>query len=42
MIFVVHGAIAVDGKPVSEEEAWHGEGAAKIAGRTGRRDVLAL
>jgi hypothetical protein len=36
MIFVVHGAISVDGKPVSEEEAWHGEGAAKIvAGPTG-------
>lgn len=30
MIFVVHGAITVDGKLVNEEEAWRGEGAAKI------------
>ena len=31
MIFVVHGAVTVDGKALSDGEAWHGEGAASLA-----------
>jgi hypothetical protein len=31
MIFVVHGAVAIDGKSLRDGEAWHGEGAAKLA-----------
>ena len=30
MIFVLHGAITVSGKPVSDGEAWHGGGAATV------------
>jgi hypothetical protein len=30
MVFVLHGAIAVAGKPILDNEAWSGEGAAKI------------
>lgn len=30
MIFVVHGAIGIDGKPLGDGETWHGEGAAKL------------
>ena len=29
MIFVVHGAVTIDGKTLSDGEAWHGEGAAR-------------
>ena len=36
MIFVVHGAVAVDGKSLADGETWHGEGAAKLrAGKAG-------
>jgi hypothetical protein len=36
MIFVVHGAVAIDGKTFSDGEAWHGEGAASlVAGKDG-------
>jgi len=31
MIFVVHGAVTIDGKTLSHGEAWHGEGAASLA-----------
>ena len=30
MIFVVHGAATIDGKTLSDGEAWHGEGAASL------------
>jgi hypothetical protein len=30
MVFVVHGATTIDGKTLSDGEAWHGEGAASI------------
>jgi hypothetical protein len=36
MIFIVHGAVAVDGRTVAEGEAWSGEGAASVsAGKEG-------
>ena len=36
MIFVVHGAVMIDGKTLSDGEAWHGEGAASlVAGQDG-------
>ena len=36
IIFVVHGAVAVDGKSLADGETWHGEGAAKLrAGKAG-------
>src|SRR5882724_10621106 len=36
MIFVVHGAVAIDGKAFSDGEAWSGEGVASLAaGRDG-------
>jgi hypothetical protein len=36
MIFVVHGAAAVDGKPFGDGETWHGEGGASVtAGKGG-------
>src|SRR5436189_5811980 len=31
MIFVVHGAVSIDGKTLSDGEAWHGEGACSLA-----------
>ena len=31
MIFVVHGAVSVDGKMLGDGETWHGEGAASLA-----------
>jgi hypothetical protein len=31
MIFVVHGAVTVDGKTLNDGEAWHGEGTASLA-----------
>jgi hypothetical protein len=31
MIFVVHGAVTIDGKALSDGEAWHGEGACSLA-----------
>ena len=34
MIFVVHGAVTVDGKTLSDGEAWHGERAASLAAGT--------
>jgi hypothetical protein len=30
MIFVVHGAVTIDGKALSDGEAWHGEGACSL------------
>jgi hypothetical protein len=30
MIFVVHGALAIDGKTLADGEAWHGDGAATL------------
>ena len=42
MIFVVHGAVTIDGKTLSDGEAWHGEGACFAHGRQGRRHHLAL
>ena len=30
MIFVLHGAISVAGRPIIDGEAWHGDGAAEI------------
>src|SRR5215203_4208648 len=30
MIFVVHGAVTVDGKALSDGEAWNGEGACSL------------
>ena len=30
MIFVVHGAVTIDGKALSDGEAWHSEGAASL------------
>ena len=42
MIFVVHGAVSVEGRALGDGEAWHGEGAATPAGRHGRRGLLAL
>jgi hypothetical protein len=36
MIFVVHGAVTIDGKALSDGEAWHGEGACALtAGKDG-------
>ena len=36
MIFVVHGAVTIDGKPFADGEAWHGAGeAALIPGESG-------
>jgi hypothetical protein len=36
MIFVVHGAVTIDGKARSDGEAWHGEGACSLtAGKDG-------
>ena len=36
MIFVVHGTAIIDGRPVSDGEAWHGEGAITLTpGDTG-------
>jgi hypothetical protein len=37
MIFVVHGAVTIDGKAVSDGEAWSGEGAAQLT--TGKDGV---
>src|SRR3989442_1349603 len=37
MIFVVHGAVAVEGRSFGDGEAWHGEGAATL--RPGRGGV---
>jgi hypothetical protein len=31
MIFVVHGAVSIDGKALKDGEAWHGEGACSLA-----------
>jgi hypothetical protein len=31
MIFVVHGAVTIDGKSLSDGEAWHGEDAAALS-----------
>jgi hypothetical protein len=31
MIFVVHGAVTIDGKSLSDGEAWHGEGACSLS-----------
>ena len=31
MVFVVHGAVTIDGKPFGEGEAWNGEGAVSLA-----------
>jgi hypothetical protein len=36
MIFVVHGAVSIEGGTLGEGEAWHGEGAARLrAGKAG-------
>jgi hypothetical protein len=36
MIFVVHGAVTIDGKALTDGEAWHGEGACSLtAGKDG-------
>jgi hypothetical protein len=36
MIFLVHGSAAIDGHTLTDNEAWHGEGATTItAGKTG-------
>jgi hypothetical protein len=36
MIFVVHGAVTIEGRSIGEGEAWHGEGAASLrAGKAG-------
>jgi hypothetical protein len=36
MIFVVHGAVTIDGKVLNDGEAWHGEGACSLsAGKDG-------
>jgi hypothetical protein len=36
MVFVVHGTVTIDGKALSDGEAWHGEGACSItAGKDG-------
>lgn len=36
MIFVVHGAVTIEGKRLHDGEAWHGEGAASVsAGKDG-------
>jgi hypothetical protein len=36
MIFVVHGAVTIDGRALSDGEAWHGEGACSLtAGKDG-------
>jgi hypothetical protein len=35
LIFVVHGAVAIDGKPLGGDEAWAGEGAALLRPREG-------
>ena len=34
MIFVVHGAVAIDGKGLNDGEVWHGEGACSLAAGT--------
>ena len=31
MVFVVHGAVTIDGKPLADGEAWSGEGAVSLA-----------
>ena len=31
MIFVVHGAVAIEGKTLTDGETWHGEGACSLA-----------
>lgn len=31
MIFIVHGAVTVEGKPLHDGETWHGEGAVSLA-----------
>src|SRR5262245_6892256 len=31
MIFIVHGAVTIDGKPFGDGEAWSGEGAVSLA-----------
>jgi hypothetical protein len=31
MIFVVHGAVTIDGKALSDGDAWHGEGSCSLA-----------
>ena len=36
MVFVVHGTVTIDGKALSDGEAWHGEGACSLtAGKDG-------
>jgi hypothetical protein len=36
MVFVVHGAVTIDGKTLADGETWHGEGAASLmAGKDG-------
>ena len=36
MIFVVHGSVTIDGRTLTDDEAWHGEGAITVAaGNTG-------
>ena len=36
MIFVVHGSVTIDGRTLSDDEAWQGEGAITVtAGKTG-------
>jgi hypothetical protein len=37
MIFVVHGAVTIDGKALSDGEAWHGEGGCSLT--TGKDGV---
>ena len=39
MIFVVHGAVTIDGKRLHDGETWHGEGAASLA--AGKNGVTA-
>ena len=40
MIFVVHGTVTIDGRPVGADDAWHGEGAATLV--PGKDGDLAL
>src|SRR5258708_40059299 len=35
MIFIVHGAAVIEGRALSDGEAWHGEGAAMLAPGSG-------
>ena len=37
MVFVVHGAVAIDGKALTDGEVWHGEGACSLT--TGKDGV---